>query len=647
MKACSVVVTTFRRPDLLRSCLQSVLNQGCDCEIVVVDDDPDRSAREVVESFGAAVTYRATSGRVGPSAGRNLGVETATCPRIIHLDDDSFLPAPGILEAALVDLEPAGVGAVAMPYQNILVDDQVHGRGLNPDAIEPIFAFTACAYAIRRDAFLTVGGYRELLFYMGEESDLCIRLAAAGWMTRRGNGPSVHHLQPAGHFSHASDFYGRRNEVLFEVLNAPLVVLPWALIRVAVHALRFGLQVGRLPVMLQGFAAGIGESLRRVRERRAVPRTIYSEFRRLLRQSPAEPRLTDGASGISSREEPRRTSNQWTGDRRNQPLSNGDEASGIHAALRAPTLSIVIPTFDRAKTVFATVESAIGVNREDAELIVIDDGSTDQTGEAFAEWKARKALPDLRITYHRQPNRGACAARNAGFRMANGDCVLFLDADDRMEPGGVTRLCDFLAANPDVGVAYGVVDVRDTVANGITGSHGKKASGRAGDDVADYLWHTMGAVYRRGVIETVGGWNESLSLGDDWDFGARVRLSGCRYVHCPVKVGEYLQHTGPKITTAAFEKARCTSVVNACLSIESYARTLNRLDPALRKRLWQRMFVHALEFAVHGEPASRDWALGHCRRLGVSGILNRCLNLAVMMPLPMVAYRLLYRLCRH
>jgi GT2 family glycosyltransferase len=207
----------------------------------------------------------------------------ARCAEIVHLDDDTVLPTQGILHAALDDLGTDGIAAVAMPYQNVNLSQEVLSHSPNVDGVALTYAFTACAYAIKQQPFVAVGGYREFFFYMGEESDLCIRLAAENLGTRLGTGPSVHHLQPAGRISAAADFYGRRNEVLFEVLNAPASLVVPALMRVSTKAVVYGIRCRRLGIMLHGLMAGYREGAKRRNLRQPVPLNVYQRFRRLVK----------------------------------------------------------------------------------------------------------------------------------------------------------------------------------------------------------------------------------------------------------------------------------------------------------------------------------------------------------------------------
>ena len=107
-----------------------------------------------------------------------------------------------------------------------------------------------------------------------------------------------------------------------------------------------------------------------------------------------------------------------------------------------PSVSVVIPTYQRRGLVRRAVASVLGQTFQDFELIVVDDGSTDGTGDALEGI-------DERIRYTRQENRGVAAARNVGIRLARGEIIAFLDSDDRWLPDHLAVLTEVLARHPE------------------------------------------------------------------------------------------------------------------------------------------------------------------------------------------------------
>src|SRR5690349_10342119 len=95
-----------------------------------------------------------------------------------------------------------------------------------------------------------------------------------------------------------------------------------------------------------------------------------------------------------------------------------------------PPVSVVVPTHNRARTLGRTIESVLAQTYPSVELVIVDDGSSDDTGEVIARgWGA-----DARVRYLKKPNGGPASARNFGFRAARGEYVALLDSDDTWHP---------------------------------------------------------------------------------------------------------------------------------------------------------------------------------------------------------------------
>ncbi|MGI9250128.1 MAG: glycosyltransferase family 2 protein [Pseudohongiellaceae bacterium] len=108
-------------------------------------------------------------------------------------------------------------------------------------------------------------------------------------------------------------------------------------------------------------------------------------------------------------------------------------------------ISCIIPTFNYGHFIIDAVDSALDALRDDDQIIVIDDGSTDDTRQRLDSY-----ISDNRIQYHYQDNAGVGAARNAGTQMADGDYLYFLDADDRVIKAGFSKLRQAVERNQGI-----------------------------------------------------------------------------------------------------------------------------------------------------------------------------------------------------
>src|SRR6056297_1237246 len=111
-----------------------------------------------------------------------------------------------------------------------------------------------------------------------------------------------------------------------------------------------------------------------------------------------------------------------------------------------PKISVVIPTYNRAKFITTAINSVLDQTYRDFEIIVVDDGSTDQTQEKLESYGGR-------ITNHSYtPNRGVSYARNRGIELARGEYIAFLDSDDYWKPEKLQKQFEFFQLHPDYSV---------------------------------------------------------------------------------------------------------------------------------------------------------------------------------------------------
>jgi glycosyltransferase involved in cell wall biosynthesis len=128
--------------------------------------------------------------------------------------------------------------------------------------------------------------------------------------------------------------------------------------------------------------------------------------------------------------------------------------STVNCNRSSPKVSVVIPVFNGERFIGAAIRSALGQTFRDFEIIVVDDGSTDQTEKIVRQFSDR-------VAYHRQQNRGAGAARNLGVMSASGEWIAFLDADDIWYPQKLAVQFEAVAMNPAIAFVYSDMDTID------------------------------------------------------------------------------------------------------------------------------------------------------------------------------------------
>ena len=189
-----------------------------------------------------------------------------------------------------------------------------------------------------------------------------------------------------------------------------------------------------------------------------------------------------------------------------------------------PKVSVIIPTYHRATVVGEAVDSVLGQTYRDGEIIVVDDGSTDGTGEVMSNYVARFGA---RVSYLRQRNAGAPAARNVGLRAATGEYVAFLDSDDLYLPRRLEVGVGALEDDPQCGASY--VDAQTVDAQGavLLRSRVRRFGGPASGWILPALFRgdpiaTNAITIRRSVLDEVGLFDEKLWSGQDTDLWWRI-----------------------------------------------------------------------------------------------------------------------------
>ncbi len=187
-------------------------------------------------------------------------------------------------------------------------------------------------------------------------------------------------------------------------------------------------------------------------------------------------------------------------------------------------VSLIIATFNHARFLGAAIDSALAQTLGAVDVIVVDDGSTDDTPAVLARYAGR-------VRVLRQPNRGLAAARNAGLAAARGTYVAFLDADDVMAPTKLAAQLEMLERSPTIGWTYCDVLI-ETVATRttVTASERFGYGARALDGwLFPELIHgnfipAIAPMIRRTALDAAGGFDERLTALEDWDMWLRLSL---------------------------------------------------------------------------------------------------------------------------
>jgi len=200
-----------------------------------------------------------------------------------------------------------------------------------------------------------------------------------------------------------------------------------------------------------------------------------------------------------------------------------------------PLVSVVIPCYNQGRFLGEAIESVLRQGHRRLEIIVVDDGSTDDTSQVAGKY------PGVRLV--RQENRGLSAARNAGIEASAGDYLVFLDADDLLLPCALEAGVNCLDEHPDCAFVYG--HYRLITADGFAMS---SPPARAVDEEyylnmlrSNYIGMPATVMYRRAVFAAVGRFDTSRAACEDYDLYLRITRNYPIRRHENI-VAEYRQH---------------------------------------------------------------------------------------------------------
>lgn len=246
-----------------------------------------------------------------------------------------------------------------------------------------------------------------------------------------------------------------------------------------------------------------------------------------------------------------------------------------------PTVSVVIPTYNRAHLIGDALDSVVIQDRDDIEVIVVDDGSDDDTEERIEQWCERTA-PAFPVRFVRQARAGGNAARNRGIDEAQGEFIAFLDSDDVWHPGKIAKQVAVLRERPDYGAVYtGLREVDVESGEVLAEPPHAYPEGDLLDAllVRDVTAPTSTYLVRRALLVEAGGFDLDLAARQDWDMWIRV-AERARIGCVPERLVDLRHHSGPRTASDPTRELR------------AYKRILGKYA-ALRRRRGFRMRLAA------------------------------------------------------
>lgn len=250
-----------------------------------------------------------------------------------------------------------------------------------------------------------------------------------------------------------------------------------------------------------------------------------------------------------------------------------------------PLVSVIIPCFNLAKYLPEAIESVLMQTYRPLEIIVVDDGSTDDTSDVARRYG------DRGVKLIRQENKGLAAARNAGLKVASGEYLALLDADDTFLPEKMQRQVEYMESHSDCGVCYcGIYHYREEKPGELLNLKYDYYSGEAAKRalLRKNFINPLSVVLRASAVKSIGWFNEGYRNTEDWEYWVRLAFAGVQFDYLPQPLARYRM----RATSMARQKSGLSGeVTRKRLQYQVFTELYDRSSDETRQ-------IYALQSAV-------------------------------------------------
>jgi glycosyltransferase involved in cell wall biosynthesis len=523
----SVIIPTYNSAEFVIQAIDSVLNQTyTNYEVIVIDDGSTDNTRQILEPYQFKINY-IYQDHQGVATARNRGIEAAKGQLIAFLDaDDLFLPQKLQQQVAILKAQPQ-IGMVISGWQitdqqgNIEADvklwDSLPELDLNTWLYwKPVLP---SATMIRRHWLLKVGGFPQETIPV-EDVECFLELILQGcepvW------------CQEIGTVYRQVNSKSLSRNTLRRVKSLELVHqrffgkadLPLAIKKAENHVNYCNLVWSAWHLYQNGYAQEVCDYLHKS--------LSYTT------QSAGEISL----NWIESFEDFAQRDNLPLNTYKLTQTPGWQELIITTLATKIPTVSVIIPAYNSAKYLPEAIASILEQTYTDYEIIVINDGSTDNTSEVVTPYLDK-------IRYFEQSNQGVSATRNRGIYLAKGEFIAFLDADDIFLPQKLAQQVEIFLTQPEIGIVNSGFSIITEAGEKLTNIERWHKI----PDLTPEIWLLHKPVlpsammFRRDWLIKVGGFDPRFFASEDVDLVLRMVIQGCQSTWLKTVTVYYRQHS--------------------------------------------------------------------------------------------------------
>lgn len=519
----TIVTPTYNRADLIAETIESILAQDYpNFEYIIIDDGSTDNTAEVVARYGDRVTYCYHENR-GEAASTNRGWQLATGDYFAMVSSDDPM-LPGWLTKGITFMEEHPEAIVGYPDWN-LIDEKsnvVRKITVYEYDISRLIGWLHClpgpGSLIRRSALVDLKDLRLPKYRYVSDLESWFRLALYGQFVRIPETLAAWRDHPDS--TSIADRSLRRSRETLALVDEffKRSDLPREVRRLRRYSQSRAWYLASVFVRTTSPGHAMYFYMRSLLLCRHEPDDLPPELHRVTIGSPRN--LSRMLLSYYSQRLTARLIRKSTYDSRPVATNKSSSQSDSNLPQTSPLVSVVIPTFNRAGLVEEAVQSALDQTFADLEVIVADDGSTDDTIARL------KKITDPRLRVIGIKHGGASAARNRGSRAACGKYIAFLDSDDLFEPEKVERGLEQFRANSNCVLVHSAWTQHDLDNNEEVVMR-PVAKGDARHQLLMFSQiATPTVMVKRSILQHVGGFDEDMFLAEDYDLWCRISAFG-------------------------------------------------------------------------------------------------------------------------